>query len=278
MKSTRVLIALLATALLSACVTPGSGRGVTSDASQIKDQLFKLQKDSAQILARLESAEEPADPQEGTQALCAEAVTRVTAVQEELRVIEEQLLATQGRLDETLSQLRAARRNSRRSWVEEGAPASDPSPQSPPGEEARSVPGNTASSTMGNAAPEDLFSAAYADYSRGHFDLALAGFEAVLRADPEGHLADDSQYWVGETLFAMKRYLDAVAAFDQMIANWPEGSKVPRAHLKKGIALFEARRTTEAVQALEFVITTWPDSDEARIAQEYFRRKGIVQD
>ncbi len=288
-KHPRLLLAIASLVLMTACVTPGQTGPMTSDASQIRDQLFKLQKDSAKILEHLEGIETQNSTEESSASSCAEALTRLTQLHQEVLVVEEQLLATQQRLDEALAQLRALRRMPARSWVDEAGAAPSTTPANPtpssPGHEASSGGASTGlptstpgSSTLSGGDPEDLFNAAYADYSRGQFPLALAGFEGALRADPEGPLADDAQYWIGETLFASKRYLDAVAAFDQLIAGWPEGDKLPRAHLKKGIALFEARRTAEGVQTLQFVLSTWPDSDEARIAQEYFRRKGIVQD
>ncbi len=286
---TSLFTLLAAVTLMAGCLpTAGAGGAAPQGAADLHDQLFKLQKDSARILEKLDTLEQNRDEGSGTQAVCAEAVTRIAELSDELRVMEEQILATQRRLDEALVQLRALKRTPPPSWLGNEPvtpPAAATAAPGQPGEGAETAtagattpPAEGGDAGLAAASPEDLFNAAYADYSRGQLELALAGFEGALRADPEGPLADDAQYWVGETLYAMSRYVDAVAAFEHLIAAYPEGDKLARAHLKKGLSLFEGRRTAEGVQALEYVITMWPDSDEARIAREYFRRKGIIED
>lgn len=274
-----------AIALLPGCMTPVKAGTTTSDASEIRDQLFKLQKDSAKIIDGLEQLHrgQGSSPEEAN--LCAEAVTKIGQLQQQLEIIEEQLMATQRRLDAALGELRAQRRTPPPSWLGASTPgaaiptvgtttpgtAPVTAPGASAGEPATPLPTETINA-------DDLFNSAYSDYSRGRFELALAGFEGALRAHPAGPLADDSQYWIGECLSALHRYEDSVKAFDHLITAYPDSDKVPRAYLKKGIAQFEARRKAEGVQTLEYVISTWPDSDEARIAREYFRRKGILQE
>ncbi|MDQ7006882.1 MAG: tetratricopeptide repeat protein [Acidobacteriota bacterium] len=279
----RVAGILLLALALGACVPPVPGGATTADAGEIRDQLFKLQKDSARILGEIEQLKQPAGQGE-ERPLCAEAVTRIGELQHRLQVIEEQLLATQKRLDETLAEVRLLRRTPPPSWLPPSADGARPgaeAPAAPPGAatEPRAETATPAPEESTAAiAPEDLFHGAYADYSRGRYELALAGFEGALRADPAGPLADDCQYWIGECLVALHRYPDAVKAFEHLITAYPESDKLARAWLKKGIAQFEARRRVEGVETLETVIATWPDSDEARIAREYFRRKGILDD
>lgn len=286
MKVTHLAGTLLSAVLLAACVPPVPGGATTADAGEIRDQLFKLQKDSARILGQIEKLEQPEEAGQERQ-LCAEAVTRIGELQQQLQAIEEQLLATQRRLDETLAEVRLLRRTPPPSWLT-GSPgaaapstaATLPTTQAPTATPAAGAEpaGDSGSEPPSTIAPEDLFHGAYADYSRGRYELALAGFEGALRADPAGPLADDCQYWIGECLVALHRYTDAAMAFEHLITAYPESDKLARAWLKKGIAQFEARRRVEGVETLEYVIATWPDSDEARIAREYFRRKGILEE
>jgi len=275
------LLAALVAVSTAACATGGMGRALTgSDTSDIQDQLFKLQKDSARILTTIDAMRE-GGADEGVLATCAEAVTRMEEVERRMVALEEQTLATQRRLDETLSELRAIRRggggwNAGYGGTGNAGATAGAWPEKPRTQEGSRPATPRPGAVSAGLAPEDLFNAAYADYSRGKYELALAGFEAARNADPTGPLATDAQHWVGETLFAMGRHLEAASAFDKVIAGDGTGRKVTSAHLKKGLALLEARRTTEGVMELQHVIDTWPDSDEARIAAEYFKRKGIV--
>ncbi len=241
----------------------------------VEAQLFKLQKDSARILSAIENLQR--DSQDPNQA-CAEAVTRITELERTVLALEEHMLDAQRRLDQTMAEVRRLMQMQRPKYA-----ASLPAPpeaEQPP-DDPLAIPGNEESAVVppGEAVPppsaRELFTAAYSDFSRGQLEVALAGFEAALKADADGPLADDAQFWVGETLYSLGRPEDAIRAMDYLIAAYPESEKIPAAHLKKGLALFQARQASRAVQELDYVIETWPDSAEAKIAEEYLRRKNI---
>jgi len=276
------------------CATTMPGAAPATGSAEIRDQLFKLQKDSARILERVETLAEKASGDQASPA-CAEAATKVDDLATEIRALEEQVLATQRRLDELFSEVRALRRTAPTGWA---ATAPAPAPGGTPGGAAAAAPADQqataaagqagtgeANAPAGGAGPEtpeespvDVFNRAYADFSQGHYELALAGFQRVLQLDPNGPLSDDAQYWIGETYYTMQKYPEAAAAFDHLISAWPRSDHVRAAHLKKGLALFEGRRTTEGAIELQELIETWPGSDEARIAEDYLKRKGILQD
>src|SRR5262245_60501411 len=50
--------------------------------------------------------------------------------------------------------------------------------------------------TPGN--PDQLFAAAYADYSRANYPLALSEFTTYVESYPTSEMADNAQYWIGE--------------------------------------------------------------------------------
>jgi TolA-binding protein len=298
----RLLLPLGLVTFAAGCLTTPEQAQPASSPTELQNQVFKLQKDTSRILEKLEVLEGQLGAAEDPETnVCAEAVTRVEELSREVSALEEQFLSAQMKLDETLLQLRElrrlpgasgssewqpqlggayARRAPRDERAAEAAPTGEPDADEPAGADEAGGELAVRDGDRGapSAAPDELFNAAYADFSRGNFDLALAGFEAAVEADPEGPIAKTAQYYIGETLLAMERYPDAVEAFDRLITAYPDGERLATAHLKKGIALFEARRTVEGAQTLQHVIETWPRSDEARIAEEYFRRKGIIQD
>ena len=53
--------------------------------------------------------------------------------------------------------------------------------------------------------PEDIYQAAYIDFSKGSYPLAIAGFREFLRRFPDHPLGGAAQYWVGEAHFAVAR-------------------------------------------------------------------------
>lgn len=339
MKTRAILFLSALLAVTAGCATLGGPQTAPeTKEADIADQLFKLQKDSAQLLDRISDVEK-ALSHPAPNAACAEAATRTQALERQLRALGEQLAANQRLLDEALSELRTLRRASGASAPArpEGAspapaptastpapealaypnagppvlpspkasavtpagqrPATPPAPPAAyqPREEPKADPGiigpvlppppaaaapaPPSSPAQPQAAgpqesPQELFNRAYADYSRGQYDLALPGFAAALAADPGGPLADDAQYWLGETQYALGRYPEAAVAFDKVISGWPKGDKVAGARLKKGYALFEGKHQAEAMVEFERVIKDFPNSQEARLARDFLRRKG----
>lgn len=270
----------------TACATPlQAARPAAVESPSLEAQIFKLQKDSAKILSMLEEMRSARASGADPAAACAESAVRLVEVERQLQILEEQLLATQRKLDETLFEVRALRRSpgatlGRDTIAQEVPPIPAPAPaeQAGTGGDPSRPAGAGAPPPVTGTEPRDLFNAAYTDFSRSSYDVALKGFTAALAADPSGPLAATSQYYIGETLLALERHADAVAAFERVITGYPESDRVLTARLRRGLALFELRRTVESVQALQEIIDQHPQSDEARIAREFFRRKGIVQD
>jgi len=120
--------------------------------------------------------------------------------------------------------------------------------------------------TPGNA--EQLFAAAYSDYSRGNYDLALSEFRQYVETYPTSELADNAQYWVGEILYAQKKLPEAANEFERVQAISPKGDKVPAAMYKRGLVLKEMGRSEEAATQLQALVRAFPRSPEAGLASQ----------
>lgn len=290
---TRLAVAgLLSLALLvsaSGCVSSmGSGGGATN-ANDVSDRLFKMQKDLAKILDRLDeidSRDAEQESEDSDRKNLARVSTQLDSIEQQLQQLQTLLAEDRSRIEDLAGMLRSLRaRTDVPSWStpEQIAAATRRGQENGDGEPAGET-GDAGLDGMaqgqdpaaqGGPSPENLFNAAYTDFSRGKFEVALAGFEAALRADLIGPRADDAQYWIGETLVELERYDEAIKAFDRVLVAYPESDMRLPSLLKKGLALFEARRTAEAVTVLQSLIDEHPDSDEARIAEEYLTRRGV---
>jgi tol-pal system protein YbgF len=120
--------------------------------------------------------------------------------------------------------------------------------------------------TPGN--PDQLFAAAYGDYSRGNYDLAISEFRQYVETYPSSEMADNAQYWIGEALFAKRQYNEAVVEFDKLSQLFPKGDKVPAARFKKGMALIEAGQADAGRAELSALIKLYPRSNEAALARQ----------
>jgi len=121
--------------------------------------------------------------------------------------------------------------------------------------------GGTASVT-----PRSLYDAAYQDLTRGNHGLAIMGFQEVLAKFPDSELADNAQYWIGESYYAQKDYKQALKEFGKTIDTYPKGDKLPAAMLKAALCQQQLGDKKTAKATLQKLIDRYPNSEEARLA------------
>ncbi|MEP7270417.1 MAG: tol-pal system protein YbgF [Acidobacteriota bacterium] len=124
--------------------------------------------------------------------------------------------------------------------------------------------------TPGN--PEQLFAAAYADYSRGNFDLALSEFRQYVETYPSSELADNAQYWIGEILYAQRKFSESASEFDKVATLNPKGDKTAPALYKRGLVLIEMNNKDEGIAQLLAVVKNYSKSPEAGLATQQLQR------
>jgi tol-pal system protein YbgF len=114
----------------------------------------------------------------------------------------------------------------------------------------------------------ELYSQAYADYTRGNYDLALQGYREYLRYYPDTELSDNAQYWIGESLYAKKQFAEAVEAWDELLRQYPASDKLPDGRFKRAMALERLGRRREALGEYRAVAERYPNSEAGRKAKE----------
>jgi tol-pal system protein YbgF len=134
--------------------------------------------------------------------------------------------------------------------------------------------GTASGAIGGNAGGGDqaVYTQAFDALKAGNYPTAITGFRSYLQTYPQGPLADNAQYWLGEAYYVSKDYPNAAFAFKTVVDQFPTSRKVPDALLKLGFAQFELKRFGEARTTLTDVTRKFPDSDAARLASERLRR------
>jgi len=125
--------------------------------------------------------------------------------------------------------------------------------------------------------PQRMYDQAWADYTTGQWALAVQGFEAYISTFPRSELADDAQFYIGQTHYADGRYREAAAAFEQVVMNYPDGDAVAEALYKRGLALDRLGEPELARQAFEQVVRNHPEHNMSNLAQQALDRLGQSQ-
>lgn len=270
-----VLMLLAAVAPLAAGCADSAGEAMQQDIAQLRQDLNALtlsvhrgRGDTEAVLGQLDRRTREAN---------AESSRQVGSLSARVEALSTELSRVSSRLDELSQRIEALSREL----------ASRPAP--PPTSGGSAPPAAAgAPRSSGGATPEQAYQAAYLDFSKGNYPLAVAGFREFVRRFPDATLADQAQYWVGESLFSQARASlaagqsdkatreleQAVQEFRRVSLNYPRGSKVPTALYKEALALLELKQTRLAQTRLQYLLDNFPQSEEAPLAKERLANLG----
>jgi len=267
------LVAALAAISAMGCVSPQDIEGLSSQLADIQRQVLQIQKE-APSKEEVSSQMSTLGTSMGRQM---DSLLKTEAdMQVKLQDLSSQIDELQAKLEDTnyrlaqLSQQIAATNQELKTFrslppasVPGGPDGGDPLQQAPPRN-----PGS-------GADPQSLYNAAYNDYLKGSYDLALRQFQEYLNNFPQTDLADNATYWIGECYYRQRRFRQAVEQFNAVLERYPRSDKVAAATLKKGYAHLELGERPQGVVLLRNVIRTYPTSDEANLARQRLREIGV---
>jgi tol-pal system protein YbgF len=279
MKTLSAIVLAAATLLASGCIS-------TEDFETAQRQIMELQDELASIKRTASSKEEVQNVNvriaEQTEQLLRSNATLVAKVE----AIENRLQTTQGsvedsshRMDQLAAQISRAQRDiddlkaliaAMQQPAAAPATGDEGAAPPPPAGGQVTVPGPAPSGD-----PMETYQAAYRDYQRGNYDLAIEGFRDFLSVNRVTDLADNAEYWIGESLFSQKKYREAIAQFDSVVSKYPRSDKVPGALLKKGYAYINIGERAQGIVQLQYVVHEHPSSQEAGLARQRLRQLGV---
>jgi tol-pal system protein YbgF len=142
------------------------------------------------------------------------------------------------------------------------APAADPA----------ASPAAAPAAGAGAGDEQALYGKAFDSLKAGDYAAAVNAFRQLAATFPNGSLADNTQYWLGEAYYVMRDYDHAAACFETVLSSWPGSRKAPDALLKLGYTQFEQKKTAAARTTLQQVVTRFPGTDAARLAAERLQK------
>lgn len=102
----------------------------------------------------------------------------------------------------------------------------------------------------------------------GRYQQAISAFQEFLTNYPNGPLAGNAQYWLGETYYVTREFDRAREAFLTLGSNYPEHDKIPDALLRLGYTFQELNERAKAREVLQQLIQSYPQSKAAELAQQ----------
>jgi len=100
-------------------------------------------------------------------------------------------------------------------------------------------------------------------YANGDHALAIEAFRDFLTQFPTAADAPKAQFFMGESLFYLGRYKEAIDAYVKMVDTYPESELVPDAYFKQGVCYQSLRQNPDARRVYELILAKFPDSNAA---------------
>jgi tol-pal system protein YbgF len=283
-------------ALLLGVVLALAGCAEVQEATGVATQqdLFQIRQDvaAAQQTATRAKADADAVSAQIKNRPAGESDKQVVALSRQVDSLSETLTTLTGRVDELATRLDTLTRQLRsgQAPATSGSAASRAPSAAPSGSAAPASPGVAAGPvaavpqrpSAASLQPQDIYQAAYIDFSKGSYSLAIAGFREFLRRYPDHELAGSAQYWIGEAYLSLARGFgdsaqsdkaaesleQAVQEFKKVLANYPRADKVPTALYKEALALIDLKQPAQAQARLQYLVDNFPRSEESNLARE----------
>jgi tol-pal system protein YbgF len=135
--------------------------------------------------------------------------------------------------------------------------------------------GASAESTEVSAAENESvrsdYEIAWRALEKKDYRLAISRFKEFLQKHPKSKLANNAQYWIGESHYALREFDQAILEFDAVRSRYPQAEKVPAALLKQGFAFAELGEKVNARLILQEVVEKYAQSPEAAQAKQKLR-------
>ncbi len=106
---------------------------------------------------------------------------------------------------------------------------------------------------------QDLYDQGFDFLKKSQYVEAIGLFEQLVAQYPNGGLADDASYWVGEANYVNRQYEAAIKSFRKVVAQYPQSDRVPEALLKVGYVQYDIGDYQNAKTTFQDVLRRYPD-------------------
>ncbi len=119
---------------------------------------------------------------------------------------------------------------------------------------------------------QELYDQGFSFLRQSNYNDAIVVFNQLVQQHPDGGLADDASYWIGEANYVNRQYAEAIRAFRSVVSQYPSSDRVPEALLKVGYVQYDIGDYTNAKTTFDDIIRRYPDHPVAISADSRLQR------
>lgn len=255
-----------------------------ADLRMLQEQTQQLRVAIASLAEALTKVGSRVDEQGGaTRKLFADQGVVIGALTDNARILREKLDATNVSMSKDAHELETMRQEltAQRTLLTQIIALVTPAPAAvdpaagaaagvPTGPPAATAPAPTVPPPPQN--PQRAFDAAFGDYARGDFEMAIAGFEYYIKTFPSSPDAAKARFHIAESLYGKGSFKEAVTAYEQVITIHRNTDWEPQALYKQGLAYEQLGQTERARSNWERVRKSFPTSSAFMLATQGLAR------
>ncbi len=114
------------------------------------------------------------------------------------------------------------------------------------------------------------YQAARSLFENFQYRQAIQAFQEMLTTYPNHEMADNCQYWIGESYFGMREYQKAIIEFQKVFA-YSQTDKYDDAQLMIGLSHLHSGQAERARKEFETFLNTYVDSEYIGIVRRYYQ-------
>ncbi len=253
-----------------------AGCATQADLQQVRSERTAIRTQVANTDASIDGLQRQVQQLQGAIEELQHRLTRVSKQESEtvpqLRSLEQRLVALEG-------QMRSVRRRPEYRPDVPALPGADtqPSPPSLPFEVPQRTPPPAPSASLPSTTdtPEcqDLYRGAVRLFQDQQYNPAIQDFRTFQRRCPESQMADDAQYWIGESHYVQNDYNRAILEFNDVL-SYRQGDRVAAALLRQAQAFLAIGDKTDARLILQKLVSDHPSAAQTAEAQTMLQTLG----
>jgi tol-pal system protein YbgF len=116
-------------------------------------------------------------------------------------------------------------------------------------------------------AGRDLYAQALTLFKEKKIDQAYDGFAGYLNKYPDGKMAANARFWMGDCLYNQNEFELAILDYQKVIVDYPTNPKAPAALLKQGMAFEKLKDNETARIVYQKILDNYPASDQVATAK-----------
>lgn len=130
---------------------------------------------------------------------------------------------------------------------------------------------NRVASADASASPLEIYTSGVDLFNEAEYSQALDAMNRFVATGPQPDYMDNALYWMGECLYGLGRYDEALGFFQRVVSEYPDGNKVPDSLLKEALTHERLSNLSRAHEILTTLVETYPTTDAAERARQRLR-------